>query len=137
MMSRLLINNMFDDFLLSNLKLTTMVDFEIDGKCNKEWDDFEGEYISWSRIKPIVYGLIKGSKTPSKMKIIMLTEEANDDEGVISKDKKVINIKYDNDELTITTAISMATFSLDNTKAKEWDNVVEKLLSDNEIEYET
>lgn len=141
MMAELLINNSFDNFLLSGFKLSTMVDFEIEGKYNKEWGEYQEEYVCWKDIKPIVYGLVKGNKTPLKLKAVMIatTEVLANNEELInfdSGDKFVINIKYEKEELSITSAISMASFSLDNAKSKLWDSLVENILDNSGIEYE-
>ena len=141
MMAELLINNSFDEFLLNNFKLSTMVDFEIEGMYNKEWGEYSQEYIYWKDIKPTIYGLIKGNKTPLKIKAVMIATDTMlvDNQELMSikgDDKLLINIKYDNDELSITSAISMASFSLDNTKGKMWDDLVERMLDNKGIEYE-
>ena len=75
MMAELLINNSFDEFLLNNFKLSTMVDFEIEGMYNKEWGEYSQEYIYWKDIKPTIYGLIKGNKTPLKIKAVMIATD--------------------------------------------------------------
>ena len=140
-MADLLINSGFDDFLLNNFKLSTMVDIEIEGKYNKEWCEYEEEYIMWKDIKPTIYGLIKGNKTPLKLKAVMIATDkilANNEELINNKgeDKYIINIKYEKEELSITSAISMASFSLDNAKSKLWDGLVESILENSGIEYE-
>lgn len=141
MMAELLINSSFDDFLLSGFKLSTMIDFEIEGKYNKEWGEYEEEYILWKDIKPTVYGLIKGNKTPLKLKAVMVATDkilAKNEEliNIKGEDKYVINIKYEKDELSVTSAISMASFSLDNQKSKLWDGLVERILDNSGIEFE-
>lgn len=141
MMAELLINSSFDEFLLSGFKLSTMVDIEIEGKYNKEWGEYEGEYILWKDIKPLVYGLIKGNKTPLKLKAVMVATDkvlANNEEliNIKDEDKFVINVKYEKEELSITSAISMSSFSLDNAKSKLWDMQVENILDNSKIEYE-
>ena len=142
MMSGLLINNVFDEFLLNSLKLTTMVEYEIDGTYNKLWGDYDNQYIRWKDIKPMVYELIKGNKTPTRIKAIMIAPINNMLGGIESglpseQDGYVLNIKYENDELAITSAVSYKTFSLDRSKEKAWDDKVEKLLINNDIEFET
>lgn len=142
MMAALLINNGFDDFNLCNFKLSTMVDYDIDGKYNKEWDEYGDTYIRWKDIKQTIYCLIKGSKTPSRLKAVMLAsddmllpeEELYELKG---EDKLVLNIKFEKDELSVTTGISMTSFSLDNNrKGKLWDEKVQRILDNLGLEYE-
>lgn len=142
MMTELLINNGFDEFSLCSFKLSTMVDYDIDGKYNKEWDEYEDIYIRWKDIKQTIYGLIKGNKTPSKLKVVMLAsddtllpeEELYELKG---EDKLVLNIKFEKDELSVTTGISMTSFSLDNNKkSKLWDTKVQIMLDNLGLEYE-
>lgn len=140
MMSELLINNGFDEFNLCSFRLLTMVEYNIDGRYNTKWNEYMDTYIRWKDVKQTIYSLIKGSKTPSKLKAVMM---ASDD--VISseelcelkgEDKLILNIKFENDELSVTTGISMASFSLDNKNGKLWDNKVERLLDELGLEYE-
>jgi len=140
MMSELLINNGFDEFNLCSFRLLTMVEYDIDGRYNTKWNEYMDTYIRWKDVKQTIYSLIKGNKTPSKLKAVMM---ASDD--VISseelcelkgEDKLILNIKFENDELCVTTGISMASFSLDNKNGKLWDDKVERLLDELGLEYE-
>ena len=48
-----------------------------------------------------------------------------------------LNIKFEKDELSVTTGISMTSFSLDNNrKGKLWDEKVQRILDNLGLEYE-
>jgi predicted fused transcriptional regulator/phosphomethylpyrimidine kinase len=47
-----------------------------------------------------------------------------------------INLRYQNQLLSLTTGISYNVFSIDKTLENQWDKMVMKFLSQNEIAYE-
>ena len=47
-----------------------------------------------------------------------------------------INVKYQNQLLSLTTGIAYNTFSTDKTLELEWDKMVMKFLKQHEIEFE-
>ena len=81
-MSKLLIKEDFDNFLLEEASITTFNTFTIDGHIHKNYytsEEYEAlrntELSYWSTIKPICFELIKGKKTPSRFKIILKADE--------------------------------------------------------------
>ena len=80
-MSHLLVKDTFDNFLLSEADIKTSCSHSIDGQINRafysdeEWETLEGDarrYELWLNQKPFCFSLIKGSKVPSSMKIVLL-----------------------------------------------------------------
>ena len=93
-------------------------------------------------IQEHLFSVIKGSRTPLQMKLsLLLKPEATDkllsagDSTVLSEliSGFVLNIKYDGSKITLTTAISYKTFTMDKSAEPIWDNALKKFLSAKEI----
>lgn len=152
LMSKLLIHNVFDNFLLSELDITTFNSFHISGKLVESYystDELEGlnnrKYSSWAEVKPFAFSLIKGNKLPTFIKIVFLlspenTEKLIQSSGVSIKPEEVnglfLNIRYENGILSIITGTSVKTFTLDKTLDNVWDSYVKSFLQHNEIAVE-
>ncbi len=136
-MSSLLIQNVFDNFLLSELHINTSNYFNISGKLNEEYyspEEFkllEGrKYSAWGEIKPIAYSLIKGNKLPLSIKIVLLLASSNT-ENVLHKSGAAIpfgdinglflNIRFDKGDLYLITGTSIKNFTMDKTLERAWD----------------
>lgn len=144
-MSKLLIKEDFDFFLVEEASITTFNTFNIDGHIIKsyyepnELEELQDTSLSsWGAIKHICFFLIKGKRTPSRFKFVfkanadivskIISSEAlsfneNDIAGLY------LNIKYENNSLNCITAISMNTFTMDKTIEKAWDKYIETLLN--------
>ena len=144
-MSNLLLGDTFDFFSLSEAAITTYNTFQINGHINKTFfdsEDYEAlsdkEFSSWSVIKPICYNLIKGHKTPQKMKLTFRLPD-NQYQTIINKSGATLlpeNISglyvhfiYEQDILTAVTAASLSIFSMDKTIDKYWDNQIYTFLN--------
>lgn len=151
-MNHLLIQNVFDNFLLSELEITTYNQFKINGKLNTGWYDevekeaLEGrQYSNWSEIKPIAFSLMKGTKVPAMFKIVLILSSANT-KKIIEKSlpnfdlsqigSLFLNIRYENGSLHLITGVSMKVFTMDKTVEQEWDSNMKRFLKHFEIVYE-
>lgn len=151
-MSSLLVHNVFDNFLLTEMEINTMVRFQVDGDLNQNFfstDEKEvlgdRSYATWSEIKPFAYQVVKGNKTPSSFKMVFLLSKSNL-ENVIKKNELTfrledigglfLNIRYDHNGLYIITGTSMKIFTLDKTMDHIWDRDVKKFLKYHEIAFE-
>lgn len=148
-MSNLLIQNVFDNFLLSELDILNYNYFSITGRLNMEWysaEEIEGlegrEYSRWAEIKPIAYQLIKGNRTPQSFKIVFLLSKENmlkilKRNGGVYRPEEInglfLNIKYEQGILSLTTGISMKIFTMDKTLEHEWDGDMKTFLKHYEI----
>ncbi|WP_313133404.1 DUF5721 family protein [Anaerocolumna sp.] len=151
-MSKFLISNVFDNFLLTELDISTFTHFHIDGRLNKEFysnDELEilGErkYPKWSEIKPFAFSIIKGSKLPIFIKTVFALSSENIEKviqksGIQMKEEEInglfINIKYEKENLYIITGTSIKTFTLDKTLDQVWDGYVKDFLRHYEIAVE-
>ena len=161
-MNKLLIENAFDSFLISEAVIKTGNSFVIDGHLNKEFysnDELsalsdeataEGRVFSdklsrWVSIKPFALSVMKGKKTPVyfKMSFYLATENvekllASADTSFSTNDIDGLSliIKFSEDTLTVTSSVSLKIFSTDKSLDKTWDDMVLKFLASHEIEYE-
>ena len=96
-------------------------------------------------LKTNCFDLIKGKKTPSAFRFVFLLSPENMEKtlnavGSSYKPADVtgmyINLKYQNQLLSLTTGIAYNIFSTDKTLENEWDKMVVKFLKQHEIEYE-
>lgn len=151
-MNHLLIQNVFDNFLLSELEITTYNQFRINGKLNTGWYDEEEkealedrQYSTWSEIRPIAFSLMKGKKVPAMFKIILILSSTNT-KKIIEKalpnfdlsqiGSLFLNIRYENGSLHLITGVSMKVFTMDKTVEQEWDSNMKRFLKHYEILFE-
>ncbi|MDF2821266.1 MAG: hypothetical protein K0R15_1707 [Clostridiales bacterium] len=149
-MEKLFIGPMFDNFLILSGDVKASISWHIEGDINNDYyssDELEiineRKYALWSEIKPVVFNIIKGKKTPSYLKIVFMLSDENITSfatsiGILPSDVGGIflNIKYDSSGLNIITGSSQKTFSLDKTLEQQWDQATKKLLFKNEVSFE-
>lgn len=91
------------------------------------------------------FDLIKGRKTPSAFRFVFLLSPENMKKTVTSVGSSYqsnditgmyINLKYQNQLLSLTTGIAYNIFSTDKTLESEWDKLVIRFLKQNDISYE-
>lgn len=153
-MNKLLRSDLFDHFLLQEGVITSAASYIVDGRINKgfytskelEELGISGfSFLPYSMLRTNFFDLIKGKKTPSSFKfVLMLSPDnlsrtltsigssftANDITGVF------LNIRYQNQLLSLTTGISYNIFSADKTLDNEWDHLVRQFLKRHEITFE-
>ncbi|MBR3833918.1 MAG: hypothetical protein IKJ73_06345 [Lachnospiraceae bacterium] len=141
-MNQLLVNERFDSFYLYEARVKGALDYFVGGKLNMEYYDEDeknefddSEYISWSKVKQIIYDLMKGKKLPINFKIILMFNRDNikrliemnnlpvkaDDVGAL-----FYNIHFEAGQLNVTTGTSLKVFTLDKRLEQLWDETVEK-----------
>ena len=72
--------------------------------------------------------------SPENLKNTLSSLESSFSENDISG--VFLNLRYQNDLLTLTTGISYNIFSTDKTLELQWDRLVKKFLYNNEINFE-
>ncbi len=129
-MAALFKSSVFDDFFVHGASVTTFTTFDISGRLNKEFLGEETERLNcfWREVKPFIFSLIKGSRLPKQMKIVLSAPENIISSIDPSASAMSVNIIYENASLKIITGFSQKTFSLNNSSAAEWDKYVEKFL---------
>lgn len=151
-MSKLLIKNVFDNFLMSELEIRTFSLFQIDGKLNQEWFDTDElemlqdkDYVKWEKVRPLVYQMVKGSKVPGSMKIVLLLSTENkyrilnrmqQNQTAEEVSQFFLNMKFEKGEMFLTTGVSYKIFTMDKTMQQQWELDLKKFLKYYEIEFE-
>lgn len=161
-MNKLLIENAFDSFLISEATIKTFSSFVIDGHINegfysseeiaelKELAESENRIFSeklsrWSKIKPFALSVMKGKKTPEYFKFSFYLASENINKLLQNADTSIkpndidglsLIAKYSGGELSVISSVSLKIFSPDKSLDKIWDDMVIRFLTSHEIEYE-
>lgn len=135
----LLKGDLFDDFEVRTVEVHTFTKFNIDGILNKSFFDtderemYTRNYVLWEEIKPYVFNIIKGEKTPTYFKFVL---SANGDTlNKFSKDVSAlfINLIYSQEKLTCTTGVALKNFVLDKSDEYEWDEYIRSFFREAQI----
>lgn len=153
-MNQLLRSETFDHFLLQEAVITSGATYIIDGHINKDF--YSGEEIEeyglsdcnalpFSILRGSCFDLIKGKKPPSSFKFVFLLSPANLEKTLLSLHSSYsprdisgiyLNLRYQNQLLTLTTGVSYAVFSQDKSLEHEWDSLVLRFLQQHNLAYE-
>lgn len=150
-MNLLLRSGAFDNFLLAEASVRAAASFEIDGRLNSGFYSSEElaeqnlsglEFMPYGRLRPICFELIRGRRTPSYFKFVLMLSPENTKNTVAAARTSVtytdiaavcLNILYQNEQLVLTTGVSYRTFIPDKTFEREWDRFAENFLKKNAI----
>lgn len=153
-MSRFLLSDCFDDFLLAEAAITTYNTFLIDGHIVPDFyksidADMEQQaapypFSAWSNMRGLCFDLIKGKRTPvnfrftlylkpEKMKSVL--EKSNAAWFVSNLAAFILNVKYQDGAISLITAVSYHTFVADKNPDLIWDNCFESFLRSRQISY--
>jgi len=152
-MNKLLNSDCFHSFLLKEATIHTAISYVIDGKINEgfytkeEWEDTSVvpfRYQEWKEIMPLCFDLIKGKRTPIRFKFILyLKPEAMEQvlnkadittgKGVVNH--MILNIHFDNGEMSLTSGISYSAFTMDKDADNAWDKALQQFLSAKNITF--
>ncbi|MCI8669077.1 MAG: hypothetical protein HFI34_06095 [Lachnospiraceae bacterium] len=144
-MNFLLASDKFDTFLVNSISITTYNTFQIDGHICREFyseDEFNDltnqKLSSYGTLRPICYNLIKGHKTPVKMKIIFAMNESFINSLIDSVETTLtmndvnelfINIKYENGTASCVTGTSLKIFTMDKSLEHAFDKYISEFIS--------
>ena len=126
-MSQLFAGECFDSFHVAGCEVVTFFKMQMDGRRQKDWYDTDEQpgdnssQVTWREIKSIVYQLIKGKKTPKKMRIDFCHYMADGDVGSL-------RVEYDRESLVAYTGYMQREFSKDRQKQQEWDENCRRFL---------
>ena len=150
-MNQLLRADLFHPFYLWEASIKTGVSYHVDGRLNEDFyntDELEAlpqtDYISWAQIKPQIFSMIKGSKTPLSMKIILMLSKAGTNQllnkyNLPLSDENInglfLNIYYDGTNLSCTTGVSYRTFTLDKRLETVFEESIQTFLRSAGIAY--
>ncbi len=139
-MNLLLGGEAFDSFVLCEATVTVGATYTIDGHINKAFYEPEDPHAAednlyqyWSDIRPIVFQMIKGTRLPLGIKIVFSFSPEDIDAFVqqnhlpVSADQisgLYLNIRYEQEQLKITTGTALRQFTMDRTIDLMWDEYV-------------
>lgn len=153
-MNTLLRSEVFDHFLLQEAVITGNATYTINGQITKDFYSEEEleelqlnnhRFLPFSMLRTNCFDLIKGKKTPSAFRFVFLLSPINQRKTLeavgssytpLDVSGMYINLKYQNQLLTLTTGIAYNIFSTDKTLENEWDKMVMKFLKQHEIAFE-
>lgn len=154
-MAKLLASEAFDDFLMLETKLTMATQYVLDGHMQKEFfdtDEWEDKavvpysIVEWSRMRPTVFSLIKGTHTPVRFQISMQMKPdkvqkmlQSDEQELAALNNLVsgfyVNIRFEKGKVQLITAVDYKTFTMDKSAEKEFDQYVTQFLSELGIDW--
>lgn len=151
-MSKLLLSQTFDNFLLVEGTITTYNTFHIDGRIHKDFFSEEEseerrldnrDFSLWKEVKPFCLELIKGKKTPLGFKFTFQLSKENTNKllassGITSFQPEnisglLLNVRFDSNGLSCITATNLNLFTLDKSLEHAWDDMVKRFLKQQEI----
>ena len=152
----------FDQFLLNDAIIMTGNTYTVDGHINRgfyseeELDGFRQaaidsgrifseDMVRWKSVKGFCFDCIKGKKLPLSFRINLCLAPENTARFLAGTDTSVtqdqisslnVNIKYDGNTLTCTTAVSLTIFTMDKSIEHSWDNMFSGFLASHGYEYD-
>jgi len=151
---KLLTTECFDSFLLKEASIHGFVPYQIDGHINKAFFNTEDsdnasflfyDYAQWKDIRLVCFDLIKGKRTPTKFVFVLylkpeavnaLFEKAGISQTDSLVQNLILNIRFEQGEMSITTGIDYSGFTLDKQAEQLWDSTTRKFLDKKEISFE-
>ena len=138
-MNKLLIGEIFDNFLLVSFEITNYAKITIDGVRNEAWyeDEMTGRYISWKEIRDKISFLLKGDKVPLCIKGVFRLSEENTDrmasklgiKDAVEKDYGLFfTLKFEKGDINIITGVSVTDFLMSKEVGNLWDEDLLKFL---------
>ena len=153
-MNKLLKSEVFDHFLMQEAVITSAATYTINGQITRGFYSEEEleelqlngcRFLPFSMVRGNCFDLIKGKKTPSGFRFVFLLSPSNTEKTIAAVGSSYkasdvtgmyINLKYQNQLLSLTTGIAYNIFSTDKTLENEWDKMVMKFLKQHEIAFE-
>lgn len=153
-MAKLLGEDTFDLFLLEQAQIQMAVTWEIDGRLNRKFYDPETwkdpslrpyDLTEWKNIRPHCYNLIRGRQTPAGFLFVLrlkpeltsaMLEKAGLDQLGTFVGGFLINIRYQEGNVQIVTAVSYSSFTLDKSAGDLWDQAFVRFLTGKKIDFE-
>lgn len=146
--SLLLVKDTMEQMELVEGTIKTHSAFVIDGTKNMSYftdadEEPESRYTTWERLRPVCYEIIKGRQLPTYFKFVFRLDIERTthivSETADFKPEDVtglfLNIKYENNTLSLTTGTSLAFFTLDKSLEKAFDRFVTDFLVEHSIDF--
>ncbi len=149
-MGKLLKGECFDGFLLKEGFLRTSMEYRFQGRVFPEYFDTEEqekhaeEYTYWGELKPFVFELVKGKRTPLAFSFTLLPAKNETMELLARRMVSVgedspslfLQIRFEHGAGRIITGTARNSFTLDKSLDEAWDAEVRQLLKAMELAVE-
>ena len=149
-MGKLLKGENFDGFLLKEGFLRTSIEYRFQGQLFSEYFDTEEKeklaerYICWGELRPTVFELIKGKRTPLAFSFTLLLTQNATAELLARRQVNVgedspslyLQIRFEHGTGHIVTGTARNTFSLDKSMEEAWDEEIRQLMKSMELAVE-
>ncbi|MCL2356067.1 MAG: DUF5721 family protein [Defluviitaleaceae bacterium] len=119
-MGKLLRENLFDEFEARSVEILAAVKVTVDGAN-------ESGFATWESLRPMAYEIVKMCAKPRRMKIIFSQKSA--DEIHTNAAALFLNIVYENDGVTFTTATAQKEFVADKSLDITWDDRIREFFA--------
>jgi len=128
-MGKLLREDIFDAFEVRAVEILTANRITIEGALetspsdeNENESDKKSGFTTWAALRPLVYEIIKLSQKPKLIKLVCSHKEP----GAVDANAAALflNLSYENDGVTFTTATAQRQFVLDKSLDSAWDDWV-------------
>ena len=134
-MQKLLMENVFDNFLIVSFSIDKDMSVIIDGERNKTWYDTDSKdmpfYLTWKEVRDTVAFLIKGKRSPLRMKAVFRLSKENTEKLLLNVENNgntsaadtafCWNMRFEEGTLIITTGVSSNDFRLIPVLNEIWD----------------
>lgn len=138
-MNKLLIGEVFDNFLLVSFEITNYAKITIDGVKNEAWyeEEVSGRYVAWKEVREKISSLLKGDRVPLGIKGVFRLSEENTDKtaaklGIKDAAEKdyglFFTLKFEKGEINIVTGVSVTDFLMSKQIGNLWDEDLLKFL---------
>ena len=138
-MNKLLIGEVFDNFLLVSFEITNYAKINIDGVKNEAWyeEEVSGRYVTWKEVRDKISSLLKGDRVPLGIKGVFRLSEENTDKtaaklGIKDAAEKdyglFFTLKFEKGEINIVTGVSVTDFLISKQIGNLWDEDLLKFL---------
>ncbi|MBQ8038572.1 MAG: hypothetical protein IJ274_01625 [Lachnospiraceae bacterium] len=146
-MGKLLKGENFDGFLLKEGFLRTGMEYRFQGRVFPEYFDteeqekYKEEYTYWGEVKPFVFELVKGKRTPLAFSFTLLLTKNDTTELLARRQVNVgedspslfLQIRFEHGMGRIVTGTARNMFTLDKSLDEAWDEEVKQIMKSMEI----
>lgn len=148
-MAKLFQKEDFDHFAVREGQIQMAANFQVNGHRSHDFyteDELtalpEPDFMLWQELKPLMFAMIKGSKTPQLLTLVLQLPKNNVQEVLADSGAKLlaeqiagayINIKFQAGELMVVTGVGFSSFVMDKMFEREFDGWVRKFLVEHEI----
>ena len=149
MMAKILMQDCFDDFLVSEIKILGKANLFLTGSPAEgffpaeELD--ESGYIPYATVRSLCFDMIKGEKQPesftfmfllSREKVEALLDECDSTLQPSDVESLSFLVRFKGGELTVTTGSALKIFTMDKSLNVAWEKWVENYLTTLQIGFD-